>query len=1156
MRDAQRRLGGGPAAPWRRVLPACLWLAGCLSSASVSAPGLGRSVVLAAAANHPSGAATLAVTVQLADDLGIPLVGVSVDLEAGGCEIDQPSWATDARGQTTGTLRCPVPGQVVITGWAHLGGNRYRLPAPAQVTVYPPGDGQAGVAMGTPLSAQSAVVDAAGVVDTAWTGTVVVRCTDPNALLPAPVTVGPDDHGVAVFARAVLFRSPGAHQITTVAYPADTALQTQAVLVGVQGATVLEGAWQPGPVAAGEPAHLAVTARGADGASVPAYTGQLRTSSTDPDARLPDLAAFAGAGVLDLSVVFNTLGPQGVTLRGVDAYLPVVQPPAVTVVPGPPVALELALAATSRAGVAIDVHVSARDRLGNLAPVPAGLEFFSSDLKATLPAATSATDGPADEVVYPAGLVLRTPGTQSVWVGGAATLAPARQEVQVATVATVAFGLAAAATATAGVPLALQIEALGADGGRAIDYSGTVALASTDPEATYGLPLNISVANQGVVTMPQAAVLRTAGEQNLTVRDLLQPQISGTTTLAVEAAAAVQLRLVVPGSVVGQVPFSLGALAVDAFGNRQPTWTGQVALTSDDPYDTLPGPLSLTAVDGGQGTFSQPLRMGLAGARTLTASDANGQLIADVHAVTVTPGAPVNNYENLYVSGPAGWMEVNSPANLVIDFYDAFLNCNPTSPFLNRCSTYRGTTYLCTGGCNASGPPSASLQDGDNGELSFAIQAHAPGRVLMTLFDPAVRLGSPQAFAIGYAASNLYGNQDSGGGVSQSPANSAFAPSLALGASGLPTLAWNDQRNGSQVYLMRWDGVAGAWAALAGSQAGGGVSHLPGTNDQVSLALDPATGDPVVAWRHVEPQASDSAIYLAAWSAGAWQARGGSLTAGGITGEVGTTQDQPRLAFRGGRPLVAFHRNAGGSDEVQVWAFDGSAWAGLAGSGDIFAGPQDDRAPAVAVDASDVVYVAWQSTLSGRPQILLRTFAAGAWAGMGGSDAGAGISQTAGVAQAPALALDGNGAPWVAWRDNTFATQLTGADTGRILVGRWDGSAWSSAAGSALATGISAGLEDCQLPSIAWNAAEPGMVVAWSRAHQGGPVTVHLRQWTGASWDEVEASDTAWGVPAGLWGNSQFFAPQLAVASGGQAVIAWPNRVAGNQSQVHLLAWP
>jgi hypothetical protein len=88
----------------------------------------------------------------------------------------------------------------------------------------------------------------------------------------------------------------------------------------------------------------------------------------------------------------------------------------------------------------------------------------------------------------------------------------------------------------------------------------------------------------------------------------------------------------------------------------------------------------------------------------------------------------------------------------------------------------------------------------------------------------------------------------------------------------------------------------------------------------------------------------------------------------------------------------------------------------------------------VAVNAAGQPYVAWQDNdPADKGRIYLRTWTGSAWAPLGGSDTGSGISRSWAHTFEPSLAIDPDGRPVVAWNDWS-------QPTASIYIKRWMGS--------------------------------------------------------------------------------------------------------------------
>ena len=119
--------------------------------------------------------------------------------------------------------------------------------------------------------------------------------------------------------------------------------------------------------------------------------------------------------------------------------------------------------------------------------------------------------------------------------------------------------------------------------------------------------------------------------------------------------------------------------------------------------------------------------------------------------------------------------------------------------------------------------------------------------------------------------------------------------------------------------------------------------------------------------------------------------------------------------------------------------------------------------------------VAWRDDSSGTWQIYVRRWNGGAWVEMGGSASGGGISNTVGPCYWPSVAIGPDGAPLVAWIDDSSGSL-------EVYVRRWNGLAWEEmGAGSAAGSGISGSVDNVYSTSLAVGP-DNTPVVAWGAA--------------------------------------------------------------------------
>jgi hypothetical protein len=167
------------------------------------------------------------------------------------------------------------------------------------------------------------------------------------------------------------------------------------------------------PLSAGASASFTVTAL-LGGSTNAAYAGTVHFSSTDAKAQLPADYTFTAAdrGVHVFSVIFQSAADQTITASDTsNAGLTAAAP--ITINPGPASHINLNIAATAQAHIAISAVVTIQDAFGNqVAGYRGTIKWTSSDNLAALPGAYAFTA--ADNGQHTFGLTLGTAGTQTL----------------------------------------------------------------------------------------------------------------------------------------------------------------------------------------------------------------------------------------------------------------------------------------------------------------------------------------------------------------------------------------------------------------------------------------------------------------------------------------------------------------------------------------------------------------------------------------------------------------------------------------------------------------------------------------------------------------------------------------------------------------------
>ena len=396
------------------------------------------------------------------------------------------------------------------------------------------------------------------------------------------------------------------------------------------------------------------------------------------------------------------------------------------------------------------------------------------------------------------------------------------------------------------------------------------------------------------------------------------------------------------------------------------------------------------------------------------------------------------------------------------------------------------------------------------------------------------------------------GGSAEGNGISLNDSGQTTLPSLAFAPDGKPFVTWSNNLGGglNDIYLRAWNNSH--WAEIGGSATLGGVSATPGGSTQPSLAID-AGGLPVVAWR--EATAEDLEIYLKRWTGSAWEGMGGSAAGGGLSNTAGSS-DNPWLAIdHEGRPVVAWVETTT-NREIYLARWNGSAWAALGNStsgGGISNSPGDSFRPTVAIDVAGNPVVAWADVdiNSGNSEIYVKRWNGTAWVEMGsGSASGGGVSATPGGSFRPSLAINAAGVAAVAWEDNS------GGGDYEIYARRYDPAtaSWKPiGSGSAEGGGVSNNFGDSTWPSLVLDA--DGLpLVAWQDNSNGWP-QVYFRRFDGASWIETGPKSAQSGGVSGGPAGARAGQPSLAIDAGGRLMAAWEMEFSADHSSIYARAY-
>lgn len=477
---------------------------------------------------------------------------------------------------------------------------------------------------GAPLPFVATAIDAWEQAVGAYAGTAAVTSSDPQALIPPPVTFA---SGVAT--GEVTFGTAGVQSIsmTDGVEPGFLGAASALVTPGAPAALAIVG--QPTDTVAGASIapEVAVAITDAFGNRVPASVASVTLGIGDD----------AGGGTLGGTTTVDAIGGVAsfgdLTIeRAGGGYTLVAAADALTsattapfdVLPDVPASIGvMAQPTTAQAGVAIapSVEIGVYDRFGNLTPGSASVSLrIGANPGGSWLAGTSTVEA-VDGVATFADLWLNRAGAGYTLLASTPAFAP---------VETVPFDVLPGApyavevtaypsAASAGVAISPAVTGAVVDryGNVATQYGGPVyaALLGGAGASLLGTPTVAAAA--GIATFADLAVDRAGTGYTL---GLAAPGLlMGTSTpFDVSAGPATHYALVGPpasATASVEVPFAIRAL--DAVGNVAPGYAGTATITSTDPALTAPGDVTFDA-----GAAEVRVTFRTVGIQTLTLTDA------------------------------------------------------------------------------------------------------------------------------------------------------------------------------------------------------------------------------------------------------------------------------------------------------------------------------------------------------------------------------------------------------------------------------------------------------------------------------------------------------------------------------------------------------
>jgi photosystem II stability/assembly factor-like uncharacterized protein len=557
----------------------------------------------------------------------------------------------------------------------------------------------ASVQAGTSFSVTLSAVNAAGVVDTTYRGTVALTSSDATGTLPTgSYTFTATDAGVHVFSGFLFNKASAPNTPTTITFTdSKTPLAITQQIQVLPGPVTRFQVSAPATNPAGSAFNITVSALDSLGNVNYNYTGTVVVTTSDTSGILPTAnpytftATDAGAHTFT-GFQFTKAGPSGAptTITFTDSKTPLTASVSVVITPLAATHFGLILPANSQAGSPFSVTVTALDKFNNIASGYAGkISFSSSDSSATLPAPYTFTVSspllPPDPTkdngqhTFTNAFTFTKTGTPTLTItDNSSPPLTLTQSIAITPPPVSQFVATLPVSIPAGTPFSLTVTAADKFGNANPTYTGTVTLTSSDPTASLPGPYAFTAADGGVHTFT-GLVFAKAGTPTITISDNNTPPLAATTSITVTPLPASRLVIGLPAINLAGSSFSATVTALDSLGNVATGYTGAVTFTSSDSTATLPtpNPYTFTTADEGQHVFTNAIKFTKAGTPTLTVTDNGTPPLTTTTSIQVAPLAATHFQAVVPASSPAG-----SPFTVILMALD---------PFGNVDSNYRGT---------------------------------------------------------------------------------------------------------------------------------------------------------------------------------------------------------------------------------------------------------------------------------------------------------------------------------------------------------------------------------------------------------------------------------------------------------------------------------
>ncbi|MDI9365025.1 MAG: hypothetical protein QM541_08745, partial [Flavobacterium sp.] len=305
-----------------------------------------------------------------------------------------------------------------------------------------------------------------------------------------------------------------------------------------------------------------------------------------------------------------------------------------------------------------------------------------------------------------------------------------------------------------------------------------------------------------------------------------------------------------------------------------------------------------------------------------------------------------------------------------------------------------------------------------------------------------------------------------------------FYISMVIDASANLYVAYTDRGNSDKLFVQKFTASGTTWAMVGSTSVSSGACYSN------SMVID-ASGNVYLAYKETPTNGEFLSVKKFTASGTTWEYVGVSA----VTGSVPVYKISMAIDASGNL-YVAYNNGDDFVLNVIKWTASSETWA-LMGSSIRVGDPSYNS---IVVDGSGNAYVACSDNGTSKKLSVVKVPTSGTWSYVGGS---AGIS--AGAAYYESMVRDTSGNLYVAFRDV--------ANSGKLSVQKWDGTAWSYVGSS---TGITAGAASGETMVIG---ATGNLFVAYADGNNSGKLAV--QKYTPVGWSsslgsaDVSADGTA-----------------------------------------------